>query len=390
MKILIYTHGFAPTIGGAETYVKYLAEGLAQTSSANNKSGLEVKVATPTPAGSFDDSELPFQLVRRPGLWLLARLLRESDIVHLSGPCLLPLSLAWIFGKKVVVEHHGYTASCPNGLLFFEPAQSVCPDHFIQRRYRECLRCNLQKEGRTRSVWMLLSTFLRRWLCQRVAANIPITKHVQERVNLPRSVVIYYGIPDATSDCRSYYAPDGSACFGYVGRLVSLKGLPVLVRAARILKEQGYFFRIKLVGDGPERISLESLVQELGLEDNFEFAGPETGQGLRSATDNISTVIMPSIWEETAGLSAIEQMMRGRLVIASNIGGLAEIVGEAGLKCRATDAAALAEKMKIVLNHPELVGKFGSMARARALSLFRQEEMIDRHLQLYGSLAPTD
>jgi glycogen synthase len=39
---------------------------------------------------------------------------------------------------------------------------------------------------------------------------------------------------------------------------------------------------------------------------------------------------MPSVWEETAGLSAIEQMMRGRLVIASRIAGLGEMVGDAG------------------------------------------------------------
>lgn len=389
MKILIYTHGFAPTIGGAETYVKHLAEGLAETSSANRNSGLSVKVATPTPAGTFDDSKLAFQLVRRPGLFVLARLVHEADIVHLSGPCLLPLLMVWVLGKRAVVEHHGYTASCPNGLLFFEPAQSVCPGHFLAARYRECIRCNLQKEGWIRSCWMLLSTFPRRWLCQRVAANIPITNHVRGRVDLPRSVVIYYGIPDSTSDRRSSYASNqtlDNACFSYLGRFVSLKGLPVLVRAARILKDQGYLFRIKLIGDGPERISLEGLIRELDLEDRFEFAGPETGQGLRSATDTVSTVIMPSIWEETAGLSAIEQMMRGRLVIASDIGGLSEIVGEAGLKCRVKDAVSLAEKMKIVLNRPETVGQFGAMARARALSLFRQEEMIDKHLQLYGSL----
>jgi glycosyltransferase involved in cell wall biosynthesis len=43
---------------------------------------------------------------------------------------------------------------------------------------------------------------------------------------------------------------------------------------------------------------------------------------------------MPSVSEETAGLSAIEQMIRGRLVIASVIGGLAEVVGRAGIVCK--------------------------------------------------------
>ena len=46
-------------------------------------------------------------------------------------------------------------------------------------------------------------------------------------------------------------------------------------------------------------------------------------------------VVMPSQWEETAGLAAIEQMMRGGVVIASDIGGLGEVVSEAGLRYKA-------------------------------------------------------
>ena len=55
---------------------------------------------------------------------------------------------------------------------------------------------------------------------------------------------------------------------------------------------------------------------------------------------------MPSIWEETAGLAAIEQMLRGRLVIASDIGGLGEMVGDAAIKFPAGDAPTLADQMK--------------------------------------------
>jgi glycosyltransferase involved in cell wall biosynthesis len=92
---------------------------------------------------------------------------------------------------------------------------------------------------------------------------------------------------------------------------------------------------------------------------------------------------MPSVWEETAGLAAIEQMMRGRLVIASKIGGLAEIVGSAGLCFAPGSADALAECMRRVLQEPGLIDVLGSQARMRAFNLFARPRMIDEHRNLY-------
>jgi glycosyltransferase involved in cell wall biosynthesis len=387
MKLLLYTHSFAPSLGGAERYVMLLAEGLAKLPSSDAPGPVAIKVATPAPARDFDDSQLAFEVVRQPGVFALSKLIGEADVVHLSGACLAPLFLAWILRKPIVITHHGYTASCPNGLLFYEPTRSVCPGHFMAGRYRECIKCDRQKEGWFRSLSMLFWTFPRRWLCQTASVNIPVTQHVLGRLGLPRSKVIYLGIPDAAGDPRQNA---DRRCFAYVGRLVGLKGLPVLVQAARILKEQGYVFRVKFIGDGPERPALESLVRDLGLQEQLAFTGFASGQRFESEMESVSTVIMPSIWEETAGFAAIEQMMRGRLVIASDIGGLGEVVGEAGLKCRTDDAASLADCMKQVLDRPEIVGQLGSIARARAQSLFRQTRMILSHVRVYQELVNSD
>jgi glycosyltransferase involved in cell wall biosynthesis len=380
MKILIYTHSFAPAVGGAEKYILLLAEGLAGLPSSDAASPMAIKVATQTPAGNLDDSQFAFEVVRRPGLFRLVRLVYEADIVHLSGACFAPLFLAWMVGKPLVIEHHGYNASCPNGLLFYEPKQSVCPEHFMAGRYSHCIKCNLQ-------------TFPRRWLCQRASVNIPITRHVLKRLALARSTVIYYGIPDPCCDARPMGLTSRTVdrrSFAYVGRLVALKGLPVLLQAAAILKEQDYRFRLKFIGDGAQRPALELLARELRLEDYVQFTGFASGKRFEAEMESVATVIMPSIWEETAGLAAIEQMMRGRLVIVSDIGGLGEVVGDAGLKCRPADAASLADCMKRVLDQPEIVDKFGSIARARAVSLFRLNQMLNAHLQVYQDLAKSN
>ena len=389
MKILIYTHPFAPVVGGAETYVMLLARGLSILA---NSSTFEVTVTTPTLAGDFDDSKLTFRVVRQPNLLTLANLIRKADVIQLVGPCFLPLLIAWFLRKPVVVEHHGYPPACPNGLLFHEPTKAVCPGYFRLRRYRECLRCNSGTAGWLRSLQMLLLTFPRRWLCQHVAVNAPISEHVRKRLELPRSQVIYYGIPVTPSDEETRFINPSNGrplCFAYVGRLVSLKGLPLILEAAKTLQRTGYSFRLRFVGDGPEKAELRRLTEELELENYVEFTGFITGPVFQAAMKDIAAVVMPSVWEETAGLAAIEQMMRGRLVIASDIGGLGEVVDDCGLRFPAGNTEALAQCMKSVLDHPEIIGRKGDNARRRALDLFSERRMLQDHVDLYRRLAPS-
>ncbi len=96
---------------------------------------------------------------------------------------------------------------------------------------------------------------------------------------------------------------------------------------------------------------------------------------------------MPSIWEETAGLAAIEQMARGRLVIVSDIGGLGEIVAGAGLKFPAGDAARLAAQMQSVIQGGPQLSDLGKIAQARARSEFQADRMVAEHAAAYSKLA---
>jgi glycogen(starch) synthase len=386
MKLLVYSHYFAPSIGGVETIVLGLSRGLAELRIANGAPEFEITVVTETPAGNYDDPSLPFRVIRQPGLFYLWRLVRACDVIHAAGPALLPLFLARLAGKPAAVEHHGYQAICPNGILVHQPDRSVCPGHFQAGRYAECLRCNARETSWPRSCRNLLLMFPRHALTRRAAANVAVSQHVMQRLAMPRSTVIYHGIDDPLSNASSSHPSPGRICFGYAGRLVPEKGIPVLVQAVKKLIGEGHQFDVRLIGDGDERPSLEEMIGREQLESCVQITGYLTGTALSDAIRDVQVLVMPSNWEETAGLAAIEQMMRGRLVIVSDIGGLGEIAGDAGLRFTPGNADALADCMRKVLRDPSLIESFGRRARERALRLFTRSRMTEGHARIYRGI----
>jgi glycosyltransferase involved in cell wall biosynthesis len=302
--------------------------------------------------------------------------------------------LAKLAARPYVVEHHGYQAICPNGVLIYQPDRAICPGHFQAGRYAACIRCQQQEMSLPKACSKLFLMFPRYWLSRKADLNIAITHHSLKRHRLPRAQTIYYGIETAPHNeieetSRTLEARDtetNSPCFAYVGRLVPEKGLDVLLRAASLLQNDGSRFQVLLIGDGPERANLEALISANNLQSVVRITGFLRGSALTAQMDRVDAVVMPSTWEETAGLSAIEQMMRGRLVIASDIGGLGEIVGDAGLKFPAGDAASLAAQMKKVIQHSAEISRLEETAEDRAHSMFLADRMAAEHVSTYQKL----
>jgi len=386
VKILIYTHYFAPSVGGVETYSLLLAEGLA---ARNSGEPLAITVVTNTAPGKFDDSALPFTVVRRPGTLQLFKLIQGADLVHVVGPSLAPLFIAFLLRKPFVIEHHAYQAVCPNGLLLHQPDRTACPDLFMQGRYGQCLRCNAAEVGWLQSFRMLMLAWPRRWFCKMATVNLSITRHVAGRVRLPRATVVYYGVPDFAQEGTEPHraeTPDSESVLtvGYLGRLVQEKGISTLIEAAQTLQQAGCRVELKIIGDGPERARLEELDRACGVQHATTFCGTLTGADLRSALCDVDVLVLPSLWEEPAGLVVMEQLMRGRPVIVSDNGGAAELAGEAGLKFPPGDAASLAERIKQFADNPLLKDELGRRARKRALENFTQKRMVDEHREIFA------
>jgi glycosyltransferase involved in cell wall biosynthesis len=378
MRILLYTHDWMPLVGGIQTITMFLAKGLAEWPQTHPNEAIEVTLVTQTPGGAMDDSILPFRVVRQPSIGNLIRLVRAADIVHVAGPALLPLALGLVLRRFVVAELHGLQVACPNGLLFYEPTQGPCPGHFMARRFHKCLECNRVTHGIGRSLQMLLLTPLRRWLSNRADTNITPTDWLAAVSKLKRMRTIYHGIsprPGTTTDKPLI------STFAFQGRLVTAKGVAVLLRAAECLLTEGYDFRLKIIGDGPEMARLKSLAT--GLSGRIEFLGHVPDDRLGEVQGEVATIVMPSLGGEVFGLVAAENMLRGKLLIVSDIGSLGEVVGDTGLVFCAGDATALASCMRQVLEKPSLVASLGSAARARAMQVFDLDRMIQAHVSAY-------
>jgi N-acetyl-alpha-D-glucosaminyl L-malate synthase BshA len=143
--------------------------------------------------------------------------------------------------------------------------------------------------------------------------------------------------------------------------------------------------RLVLVGDGPERSPAERRLRELGLHDRVACLGKqEAFADLLAAAD---VFLLPSE-TESFGLAALEALSCGVPVVASDVGGLPEVVdhGATGFLAPIGDVQAMAGRVLELLRDPARRRAFGERARSRALERFRLEPAIDRYEALYRRL----
>jgi glycosyltransferase involved in cell wall biosynthesis len=204
-----------------------------------------------------------------------------------------------------------------------------------------------------------------------------------ERVGLPPAKVetIPYGLddlPPAWGENPPAHVPADARVLLAVTRLTQQKGVDVAVRALPSAPADAV---LVVLGDGPERDSLERLARELGIEHRVYLLGrvPDVASWLRRA----ALLVHPVRWEGF-GLAVLEAMLAGLPVVASRVSSLPELVADAetGLLVPADDPAALAEAIARALEHPEL----GAAGRRRAVGEFSVERMASRTLALYDRL----
>ena len=150
---------------------------------------------------------------------------------------------------------------------------------------------------------------------------------------------------------------------GVVSRLEPIKGMDLVVPAfAEVLKKFPEV-RLLVVGDGSLRATMERQAEELGCADRITWVGRQPQEELPQWYGQMDVVLMPSR-SEGFGLTAIEAMVNGCVVVASEVGGLPEVVrdGVCGLLHRTEDVSDMAAKVCMLLDDSELYERLRSQS----------------------------
>jgi len=160
----------------------------------------------------------------------------------------------------------------------------------------------------------------------------------------------------------------------YTGRLSVEKGLSVLFESLKLLGDAGRDYELTLVGDGVDRDRLEALARELAIDRHLVFAGyrsqEEVGEYLRQS----DIFILPS-FAEGVPVSLMEAMVTGIPVVATNVGGVSELVQSehTGLLVPPADSEALAQAIARYQDDQELRRRVAAHGRERVIQQYNVE-----------------
>lgn len=328
MRLLIAANSFYPNVGGYERIALLMAQQL-------HSLGFEIKLVTLTPG---NDAPVPFEVIRNPVASTLLRLTRWCEVYlqnNVSLKLLWPLLLA---PRPLVVVHHGFYAG---------------------RRHR---------------------------LKQAVS-------YLSENISVSKAVAA--GLAARSTVCANPYRSDTFYRIAsiakqrelfYVGRLVSDKGVDLLLSALAELRASGLRPRLTIAGAGPEEQPLRVLAHRLELDELVTFAGRVPDAQLNELLNAHQIQVVPTRAGEGFGVVALEGIACGCVVVGSSDGGLAEAIGPCGRIFPKNDAAALAAVLRDLLTDPAALRLHAAHAAAH-LEAHRPEAVAKRYAEIIHQVA---
>lgn len=388
-----------PPRGGADVDIYHVAKGLSDAGLTVKLFGLAHEQGWDR--GAFDPGALPFPAERIvftarefQAARIAARVRKQVDawapdwVFLCDGFFLKPaLTLALAGTYPVATRFFAYELACHRDILHFKDG-APCPCTYLNNP-EVCRPCALERLGPEikrghHLAWVqeylaagayapeyhpLVADSLARADCA-IVSNEAMAAHAS-----PPCGKVF--IVPGGADMEAYPPPHPP--LGDQGRKVVFmsgraedpaKGLSVLLDAAERLWESRQDFVVWATA--PESEAPRPYYRPLGWCD---------AQALREAHAAASVCVVPSIWEEPFGLTALEAMASGRPVCASRTGGLARTVvhGETGLHFPAGDAGALADCLDTLLDDPGLCARMGEAGRARVEAEYTWDTVVRRY-----------
>jgi len=178
--------------------------------------------------------------------------------------------------------------------------------------------------------------------------------------------------------------PNGEPVIGTVGRLVPIKGHEYMIRAFALLMNEYDNLWLILVGDGFLGHYLKTLCKELEIKEKVVFAGWRSN--VPDFLSLFDIFVFPSL-NEGMGRVLVEAMAAGKPIVASNVGGIPDMVkdGQNGLLVPVANVKALAKSIDFLLTNPEKRKEMGGKGRKMATQ-YGSDSMVQKIDQLYQDL----
>jgi len=209
--------------------------------------------------------------------------------------------------------------------------------------------------------------------------------HTKRRIEvIPNFVDPELFRPDTRIDLRRKFAPDGKGIMMHVSNFRPVKRTRDLLDIFAFVRARTEA-RLILVGDGPERPLLEASVRDRHMDDDVIFLG--NCANIEELLPVADVLLVPSL-SESFGLAALEAMSCGVPVVASNVGGLPEVVEHEvnGYLFDVGDVGAMAEAAVEIMTEPDLHKRLAVAARNTAVDRFHIKDVASRYVELYEKL----
>jgi len=364
---------YPPHLGGVETVVRYLSEGLVA------HAGAQVRAIVCNEANTrLEETIAGVQVIRLPRQFALS-----SAPIALSMPGAIRAEMRGPTPPDVIHAHAPYPWADLSWLQVRPDVPLVVSYHsdiVRQKRmlaaYRPFLERFLDRADLiiTSSPNMIANSpflFPRAEKCRVVDYGL----HVEDIADPPAPVL------ERAEQIRAEHR--GRKIVLFVGRLVYYKGADVLVRAMADIDAD-----LVLIGRGPLEGELREIAVARGLSDRVSFLPPMGDAELAAYYRAADVFALPSVAESEAfGLVQIEAHAAGTPAVSTDLPTsvpYANLDGVTGLTVAVGDVAALAGALQRLLGDDELRARLGRQARERALSQFTVVRMVDNTLQAYG------
>lgn len=311
----------------------------------------------------------------------------KPDIVHINN-FQRQLSASILDAIKennipVVMTAHDFNPVCPASIMLYDG--EICED-CIKKGCSQCFKKKCIKDSTLKSLLGTLEKkyydmrkMFKKFDCIVSPSEFVKDKLIEGKLNCNEIRVIH----NFVNESKHEESKPGNYAF-YFGRLSKEKGIMHLVKAIREIENA----RLIIAGEGDEREHIEEYIKNNNLQERITLIGYQNQDNIRKYITNARFIVVPSIWYENCPYSILETMEIGKPVIASDIGGIPELVSDGinGYLYEPNDIHSLKEKLKLLFESDELAKTFGKNSRELFNKNYTAERYYSEIIKIYSSL----